>query len=220
MIANVPGRTSVRQWTKYPEQKSALITLQAGQAYYLEALHKEGTSNDHLAVSWLIPGKTQEIIAGQYLSPFAVQPVSNIAVGKAARQSSTANGGVASRAVDGNTSGNWTDLSVTQTISETKPWWQVDLGQSYAIDSLQLWNRTDCCAARLSNFYVFVSSTDLTGRTLSDLLNDSTIWRSYRSGQVAGRLYITAGLQGRYVRVQLAGSNRLSLAEVQVFATP
>jgi hypothetical protein len=55
---------------------------------------------------------------------------------------------------------------------------------------------------------------------LPDLLNDSTVWRWYRSSQAPQRLYLPTGLQGRYVRVQLAGTNRLSLAEVQVLATP
>ncbi|MES2734406.1 MAG: PA14 domain-containing protein, partial [Bacteroidota bacterium] len=50
------GYTNPRQWTKYATQQSALVTLQAGQRYYIEALHKEGTGGDNLAVGWQQPG--------------------------------------------------------------------------------------------------------------------------------------------------------------------
>lgn len=145
--------------------------------------------------------------------------MTNVAQGKSASQSSTRSGGAASRAVDGNTNGNFSAGSVTQTNSQANAWWQVNLGATYAIDSIQLWNRTDCCANRLSNFYVFVSTTDLTGRSFSSLLNDTTVWRFYSAGQAPVKLNIPAYVTGRYVRVQLAGSNNLSLAEVQVYTT-
>ena len=73
-IASVSTWTNSREWTKFAEQKSVAITLQAGQKYYIEALQKEGTGGDNLAVAWLIPGGTQAIIAGQYLSPFNPPP--------------------------------------------------------------------------------------------------------------------------------------------------
>lgn len=38
--------------------KSASITLTAGQYYFIEALHKEGTGGDHLTVGWTKPGET------------------------------------------------------------------------------------------------------------------------------------------------------------------
>src|SRR2546423_13748667 len=49
-IATVNTWTSSREWTKEPNQQSALITLQAGQRYYIEALQKEGGGGDNLAV--------------------------------------------------------------------------------------------------------------------------------------------------------------------------
>ncbi len=69
LIANVPGWTSSRQWDKFPEQQSVTITLQAGLAYYIEALQKEGGGGDNLAVAWQVPGGTQEVIDGAWLSP-------------------------------------------------------------------------------------------------------------------------------------------------------
>jgi hypothetical protein len=57
-IASVSGYCNSRQWTKYSSQQSAAITLQAGQHYYIEALHKDGSQNDNLAVGWQGPGIT------------------------------------------------------------------------------------------------------------------------------------------------------------------
>ncbi|MEQ1752027.1 MAG: putative Ig domain-containing protein, partial [Prosthecobacter sp.] len=69
--ASVPVYSDPRLWTKYPEQQSVLITLQAGQRYYIEALMKEGGGGDHLAVAWQLPGTSgPEVIAGSYLSPW------------------------------------------------------------------------------------------------------------------------------------------------------
>ena len=71
LIANVPGWSSSRQWDKFPEQRSALISLNAGQLYYIEALQKEQGGGDNLAVGWQLPNGTQELpIPGNRLIPF------------------------------------------------------------------------------------------------------------------------------------------------------
>jgi uncharacterized repeat protein (TIGR02543 family) len=69
-IAYVEGWTNSREWAKYTTQKSATINLTAGQKYYIEVLHKEGTGGDNIAVAWQGPGITQAVITGNYLSPF------------------------------------------------------------------------------------------------------------------------------------------------------
>ena len=75
-IASQPGYTPPLTWTWYPQQASAVVTLQAGKRYYIEALVKDGTGDDHLSVGWLKPGDTTvAVVAGTYLSPFL--PVNN-----------------------------------------------------------------------------------------------------------------------------------------------
>ena len=69
-IASISGWAGVRNWTKFASQKSANITLQAGQRYYIEALQKEGGGGDNIAVAWQRPGGSLEVIPGDYLSPF------------------------------------------------------------------------------------------------------------------------------------------------------
>jgi xyloglucan-specific exo-beta-1,4-glucanase len=69
-IAYVSGWTNSREWNKYSTQQSVTINLVAGQKYYMEVLHKEGSGGDNVAVAWQGPGITQQVIAGNYLSPF------------------------------------------------------------------------------------------------------------------------------------------------------
>ncbi|MES2734572.1 MAG: Ig-like domain-containing protein [Bacteroidota bacterium] len=65
------GFAYINQWTKYASQQSAPIALQAGQKYYIEALHKEDNGGDVLAVGWQLPGGVLERpIPGARLSPF------------------------------------------------------------------------------------------------------------------------------------------------------
>src|SRR6185436_13222731 len=70
-IAYNSSETNSRQWNKYATQKSAAISLVAGQVYYVEALMKEGTGTDNLAVGWARPGQStsapSEVIPGTYL---------------------------------------------------------------------------------------------------------------------------------------------------------
>ena len=70
-IASVTGATNVREWTKYPSQKSVAKTLTAGQRYYIEALHKQGMGSANIAVGWTLPSGTEEKpIPGVRLMPY------------------------------------------------------------------------------------------------------------------------------------------------------
>jgi len=142
-------------------------------------------------------------------------------LGKSATQSSDYGGqGLASAAVDGNIDAYFENGSVTQTSVEADPWWQVDLGEHYNINQIVLWNRNGCCLKRLINFYVFVSDTDLTGRPLTDLVIDASVWRYYSLGVAPLTLPIDVNRGVRYVRVQIVGEAALSLAEVQITGLP
>jgi hypothetical protein len=69
-IASVTGNTSARQWTKYPSQQSVVIHLEAGQKYFIEALHKEASAGDHVEVGWQLPnGALERPIPGHRLLP-------------------------------------------------------------------------------------------------------------------------------------------------------
>jgi len=83
----------------------------------------------------------------QYLCIAEVQVSSggqNVALRKKATQSSLSEwGGSPERAVDGNTSGNWADGSVTHTRNGPNEWWEVDLGQNCPIESIAYYDRAN-----------------------------------------------------------------------------
>lgn len=144
-------------------------------------------------------------------------PINNLSLGKDAEQSSTGHGGSASRAADGDTNGQYFSRSVTHTNNSVQPWWQVDLANQSTIDSVVIHNRTDCCTGRLANFYVLISAEPFGGRSLNELLSDSSIESRFQTSLSASAIELDFNnAQGRYVRVQLLGTNPLSLAEVDV----
>ena len=169
-----------------------------------------------------------QLTGANYLSLAEVQvlgsgalAISNLAQGKAATQSSTLPGYAtsgAAGAVDGSPDGNFFHGSVTATNLDTNAWWQVDLGASAAVGSIVVWNRTDCCGSRLNDYWVFVSDTPfLSTDTPATLQGRAGTFSSHQTAAPNPSTVIAAGAQGRYVRVQLTGTNYLSLAEVQVF---
>ena len=175
-----------------------------------------GTGFDTVSLSETAQSNTG---TGTHIDNISLRPrPTNLALGKTASQISTAFGGVAERAVDGVTIGNYRAGSVTHTAMADQTWWQVDLADQSTIDSVIIHNRTDaCCTARLSNFYVLIDDQPFGNRSLSELLNDSTVARSFHSSLSGSSLEIDfSNAQGRYVRVQLANRGELNLAEVRV----
>jgi hypothetical protein len=133
----------------------------------------------------------------------------NVAAGKQAYQSSTAYGGEASRAVDGNTDGAFFSGSVTHTDAGPSEWWMVDLGGSYDIRSITVFNRTDCCSERL-DARVLVTTT----RRPESAVFEGAL------AQVGERADLSVGAAGRYVWVMQNSANHLQLAEVVVRGAP
>ena len=136
----------------------------------------------------------------------------NVALTGTATQSSTSHGADAGRAIDNNTHGQWSwtdDCSITHTQDEDQPWWQVDLGAPYAIDEIQIYNRVnECCIDRLSDYYVDILNC-----------NGKIVWRNYQADYPNPSVSLEpGGIPGRYVLIQLRGSNVLSLAEVRVMS--
>lgn len=142
----------------------------------------------------------------------------DIALGKSATQSSTAFGSPASNAVDGNTNGDWSAGSISHTGDDQYAWWQVDLSSSQALGSISLWNRTDCCSDRATDYWVFVSNTPF-GHSLTPAQQAAQpgVWSNHQISVMGRPTRLPLSTTGRYVMVQLSGTNYLALAEVQVF---
>ena len=79
----------------------------------------------------------------------------NVALKRPAVQTTTGHGGVAGRAVDGDTDGNWKKGTITHTAGQTEPVWEVDLGKARAIEKISLWNR-DGTESRLNDVRVSI----------------------------------------------------------------
>ena len=85
----------------------------------------------------------------------------NVATDGKATQSSTSHDGDPQRAIDGSTSGDYSDGSVTHTGSKANSWWEVDLGREFLIENIKIWNRTDGnYGDRLSGFQLTMMDKD------------------------------------------------------------
>jgi hypothetical protein len=171
---------------------------------------------DRVVVSATVTSDPKTVAAAVVdLIRFTTPP--NLAVGKSAAQSSTSGIG-AMAAVDGNTDGDYFKNSVSQTESQTNPWWEVDLGAMATIQEVSIWNRADCCPGRLSDYWIFVSSSPFSRtESISDLANRRDVWASHQTSPPNPSVNIAVGRHGRYIRIQLSATGILNLAEVQVW---
>lgn len=148
------------------------------------------------------------------------KPMTNIALLKPTSQSSIHGWGASSLAVDGNTNGDFFKKSVTHTsdTNSMNPYWEVDLIKNYKINEIQLYNRTDCCADRLKNFYIFLSNKKFESDNIQLSIGNNNIHSVYIADKIECPTsiqlnYITA----KYIRIQKLNSDPLSISEVKVF---
>lgn len=135
--------------------------------------------------------------------------------------------------------------TVAQTGQENDPYWEIDLGESQAIQQVRIWNGREAdgcinavgCLDLLNDFYLFVSDAPFASDDPDVLLADSNV-HAYSLSDISDALppEATAGpagdvttfltleegsgdpISGRYVRVQIDRDvSILKLAEVQVF---
>lgn len=135
----------------------------------------------------------------------------NVALDGTATQSSTYPGGDASNAIDGDTNGAWTGGSVSHTQNDMPAFWEVDLGSTFLIENIWVWNRTDCCADRLAAF-----DWDLLDSSRNLVVSGSGL------GSDPSYFYdLTVGsFSGQFLRFETIGDGQeyLQLAEVQIFS--
>ena len=153
---------------------------------------------------------------GTPVDPGECTSVTNLATNKSATQSSVVFGASASRAVDGNTNGDFLANSVSATDKELNAWWQVDLGEVYNIETIKVWNRTDNRQDRLSDYYILVSDTPFASTDLNSTIDQSGVDNYYNAGQAGTPSSESIGRTGRYVRIQLNYEEHLTIAEVEV----
>ena len=135
--------------------------------------------------------------------------LTNLALGKYAKQISMGWGGISSRAVDGNNNGQ----GCTHTTLVNKPWLYVDLYNVSRITRVRLYNR-DWCPERLLNFDIAVLATvtsfDINTRT-------RCAYHGSQVFQVQDFQCPHPGIEGRYVLVQIRATQYLTICELQAW---
>gem|GEM_PF-1261023 len=199
------GATGLPQGLDINSQTGLISGAPSAAGSYTVALEvSDGGSNTNLTFDWLVTSNALPV---------------NVAPGGVASQSSTLNIPVdlsASQAIDGNRDGNFSAGSLSHSDFDSQPWWQVDLGARFTISRVDVFNREDCCASSLQDFYVLVSEQPFGNSSLAALLSNPGVTAVQVSG-IGGRpSEVAVNATGRYVRVQLPSVEYLQLAEVEV----
>ncbi|CAH1781367.1 unnamed protein product, partial [Owenia fusiformis] len=128
--------------------------------------------------------------------------------------------------VNGNTDGSWTGGSCSHTYKDPneQPWWIIDLGMSYNILKIVIWNRSSV-GSRLHDFAVELSCE------FDGVNADSPSWsRKYlQNGTLENNptaIAFPESSVGRFIKIQNALDNEsshpsadtLSLCEFEVYA--
>ena len=112
--------------------------------------------------------------------------------------------------VDGRKDGKWG----FHTENEKDPWWQVDLGRSFPLERVVLYNRCEPGMAERNGRVLVLASED--GKTFKQVYqHDGTVFYGFTDKKpLTVRLN---GVQGRYLRLALTGTSYFHLDEVEIF---
>uniref|UniRef100_A0A8C9U2I8 Fucolectin tachylectin-4 pentraxin-1 domain-containing protein n=1 Tax=Scleropages formosus TaxID=113540 RepID=A0A8C9U2I8_SCLFO len=197
------------------------------------SLDDNGNQNPLCAViTWIPAGNSSSFqcngMTGRYVNVVLPRPdfltlcevqvygyTKNLALKGTATQSSQYNAaGAAGKAIDGKRNAKFSYHSCTHTERDSKPWWKVDLHNVYAVTSVTITNRGDCCAERISGAEIRI------GNSLDDNGNQNPLYvvcaviTSIPAGN--SRTFQCNGMTGRYVNVVLPRPDFLTLCEVEV----
>ncbi|XP_068677366.1 uncharacterized protein [Montipora foliosa] len=139
----------------------------------------------------------------------------NLALNQSAEQVSTAHGGAASRAVDGNTRTNWESNTCMHTDWANDTWWRVDLGAPVPVAEVVIVNRMcnpyEGCAAYMDSFQIRIGNNTSTNTSCGGTL-------SLNTGETKS-FYCYPPIVGRYVSVVVPGVRKiLTICEVEVYS--
>ncbi|MCY7344999.1 MAG: discoidin domain-containing protein [Pyrinomonadaceae bacterium] len=129
--------------------------------------------------------------------------------------------GPATKAIDGDIAGGLGD----QRIVETKPddnnaYFEVDLGNYYKINKIVIHPRTDNCCTDSFKPAVIVTDQPLDAKPMVDdaKISYSSTYSEFVTSPISQKKVIeTKGSIGRYIRLQMKGSDQIELAEIEIF---
>jgi hypothetical protein len=188
---HVVTRNGVALTTAAGDATSITLTGQrAGQATYAVAVRDaSGRLSPIATVAVTVPASPDEIVK---LTPTGATQSSSIAAftGPAV-------------GIDGVKRGDYPFVVHTADNVGTD-WWQADLGAVRYLDRVEIWNRTDCCASRMMDQYLFVSETPFTTSDAARLATDPTV-TTIRITQSSAQFAVPVRTSGRYVRLAASG---------------
>ena len=135
----------------------------------------------------------------------------NVAFGNRATQSSLGYGdtGPASKAVDGNTTGYWTGAGAQNNSVTHTDWWKVELGRSFTVVEIKIYNRLDCCKSNLAGFVLTIFRAGTVVWTYEDT----------NTGNVPNISTLAVpSIIGDEVKITLGFGISLYVAEVEVYS--
>ncbi|XP_071078866.1 uncharacterized protein [Haliotis cracherodii] len=146
-----------------------------------------------------------------------LQVVSNTATGKptftSATSSSTLDGGVATRAIDGNENPMYSGRSCTQTSLDSHPWWLGHLSAKSEVHNITLINRRDCCADRLKNVIIEGFEEDPTNNPEAQ---PHLCKKHPDQVQATETIKCDSPIAAHFIRISLGYKGYLTLCEVNV----
>jgi hypothetical protein len=142
----------------------------------------------------------------------------NVAGGRKASQSSTLSDSNGAYLAEQAVNGSAMNSAMSHTTNEAAAWWQVDLGVIQPIGTIDIDNVfPSSVTARMSNFYLYVSDGPFTSNTVAATLAQSGVSAYYRGPASAAYTY-QINRTGRFIRLQLTGTNWLHPKELKVWA--
>ena len=107
---------------------------------------------------------------------------------------------------------------IFHSTGDPDPYWQVDLGSSQPVSSIDISARIDCCPEQLTGYYVFTSDQPFAAEDFATTFADTRVSVVY-IGKFLPMQSIPVNRTARYVRLQRQGSGQaLVLSEVQVWS--
>ncbi|XP_042279126.1 fucolectin-4-like [Thunnus maccoyii] len=122
--------------------------------------------------------------------------------------------GNAYHAIDGNRASNWNRASCSSTIDEYRPWWRLDLHNTYKVFTVKITNR-DAHASRLNGAEIRIGDS-----LASNGNNNPRCAVISRIPAGSTQSFQCNGMDGRYVNIVIPRRKELlSLCEVEVYGS-
>ncbi len=193
---------------------SNIRNLRAGR-HTLEAIATDNNGNsttESITINVVAP--TPSPTPAPVASPVSSVTSTNVALNKTATQSSTLFGLNASFTVDGDRN------NFNHTDEDANAWLEIDLGGRFNLTQVNIWNREDCCADRLSEYQLFISDQPFRSTDIVTTANQPGVGVFFQNDIAERPTSVGFSRIGRYVRVQLISVGILNIAEIEVFGTP